>query len=135
MLKSIIIGLTCFALGVFAAYYTIVRVEHLPADNSVIRDRFDPKIILCEEFHGTLITNVYYRDGDLRVRHDAVELNSAHKEVFDSIDQEVTEMLANKQKGIGFVHTFWRTKQTTLKNKYQIDWRPPSELNPNISFD
>jgi hypothetical protein len=134
MLKSIIIGLSCFVLGVVAAYYTMVKVEYLPAHHPIIHDRINPKIILCEVLHGEVITNVYYRDSDPGTRHDAIERASAHKDVFDSIDQEVDEILADEQKGLGFIHSFWHTKQELLKEKYSIDWRPPSDLNPLTSF-
>ncbi len=57
--------------------------------------------------------------------------------VFANIDDEVNQTLKNdKVRGqIGFIHTFWFTKEQILLQKYGIHWRSPRVLNPNTSYD
>lgn len=69
--------------------------------------------------------------------YDPVEDDPRHAEVFRKIDDEVKETLAAHPKhgSMGFVHIVWETKQRILKRKYNIDWKSPAELNPQVLFD
>lgn len=69
--------------------------------------------------------------------YDPIEDDPKYAEVFSKIDAEVKTALdmPTKRKGRGYVHIFWGTKKRILKQKYNIDWRTPSELNPHIIFD
>ena len=71
------------------------------------------------------------------MNRDPVENDPAYREIFARIDSEVEEILADHpNKGrLGFVHTVWHTKQKRLKEVYGIDWKTPSELNPNVHYD
>lgn len=71
------------------------------------------------------------------IRRDPIEQNPRHAEVFRNIDAEVNAMLADhpRKGSMGFVHTIWETKQRVLKQKYNINWKTPAELNPQIMFD
>lgn len=37
--------------------------------------------------------------------------------------------------GLGFCHAVWDIKKRLLKEKYDINWKSPSDLNPEINFD
>ena len=95
-----------------------------------------PRIIRSEECVINGPIQNFYRDkwGE---RNDAVELDSRYKAVFANIDDEVNQTLKDdKGRGrIGFIHTFWFTKQRILLHKYGIHWRSPRDLNPNSSYD
>lgn len=69
--------------------------------------------------------------------YDPVEDDPRHAGVFAKIDAEVKEALAgHPRKGsMGFIHIIWDTKQKILKQKYNIDWKTPAELNPQVMFD
>jgi hypothetical protein len=54
------------------------------------------------------------------------------KEVDDEVDAEMKRDGSFGQ--FGSVHTFWHLKKEKLKAK-GIDWRSPSELNPNTIYD
>ena len=36
---------------------------------------------------------------------------------------------------LGFCHRIWSTKKRILKEKYNIDWKTPAEMNPGVMFD
>lgn len=69
--------------------------------------------------------------------YDPVEDDPNYAEVFSKIDAEVKTALdlPTKRSGRGYVHIFWGTKKRILKQKYNIDWRTPAELNPWVIFD
>ncbi len=69
--------------------------------------------------------------------YDPVEDDPRYVEVFSTIDTEVKTALElpAKQGSRGSVHIFWETKKRILKQKYNIDWRTPAELNPWVIFD
>ena len=84
------------------------------------------------DVHSKPYQNTYLKDG---VRRDSVEKAPQHEEVFASIDGAVDQRLVNVEKGFGYVHTFWMTKQEILLKEYGIKWRTPAELNHHIMFD
>ena len=57
---------------------------------------------------------------------------------FMQIEEEVNR-LVKKEIGeggyLGYCHMYWSVKQRILEEKYGIDWRTPSELNPEVLFD
>lgn len=69
--------------------------------------------------------------------HDAREDDPRYAEVFIKIDAEVDQALATHPQygSMGFIHLRWETKKRILKQKYNIDWRSPAELNPQVMFD
>jgi len=71
------------------------------------------------------------------LKRDPIENAPEHRKVFEQIDSEVQLSLSSHpQKGsMGFVHIFWETKKSILKQKYGIDWRSPAEMNPHVMFD
>ena len=69
-------------------------------------------------------------------RCDAKEYDPKFAKVIKEVEDEVhAEMKRNGTLGqFGSVHSFWWLKKEKLKAR-GIDWRSPSELNPNISYD
>jgi hypothetical protein len=67
---------------------------------------------------------------------DAKEYDTAYQELIKGVEGEVYgEMKRNGDSGqLGSVHTFWRLKKQKLKTK-GIEWRSPSELNPDKTYD
>ncbi len=69
--------------------------------------------------------------------HDPVEDDPRYAEIFRSIDDEVKALLVDhpQRGGEGFVNIYWQTKKNLLKQKYNIDWRSPGEMNSHVLFD
>ena len=67
-------------------------------------------------------------------KFDLVELTykyySIEKELEELIEKEI-----GKGGYLGFCHLYWKTKKRILKEKYNIDWKSPAELNPHILYD
>jgi hypothetical protein len=36
---------------------------------------------------------------------------------------------------LGYSHLYWGLKKQILKEKYDIDWQSPAELNPTMEID
>jgi hypothetical protein len=68
-------------------------------------------------------------------RVDPIDEHPAYAIVREKVDAQVEEQLRDHPKGLGYCHTYWRTKRRILKEQYQVDWKSPAELNPNIIFD
>ena len=52
---------------------------------------------------------------------------------------QITEMLIEASKtghvGKGYCHILWGCKKQILKERFNIDWRSPQEMNPHCRFD
>lgn len=79
-------------------------------------------------------SDVYEKGG---LYHDKVELTDKYKTVIEVVEKEVDDMLKSHPvyKQIGYCHLFWEKKRKILKDRYGIEWRSPSELNPETDFD
>jgi hypothetical protein len=67
---------------------------------------------------------------------DAKEYDQRYEKTIREVDAEVeAEMKKNGSYGqLGSIHQFWRLKKEKLQAS-GIEWRSPSELNPNANFD
>jgi len=91
-------------------------------------------IIESETWVGVEIRSFYRKDG---IRRDSIELDPKYANIFEHINEEVDEILKDPplRGQLGFIHLFWDTKQKHLKDKYNIHWRTPGDLNPETDFD
>lgn len=57
--------------------------------------------------------------------------------LIEAAKAEAAEMLADEPGsiGIGSCHVHWGTKKIILKEKYNINWQTPAEMNPGWMFD
>lgn len=69
------------------------------------------------------------------VQHDPIEDDPTYKAILEAAERETEQELADVPKGWGFCHRFWWTKQRILKEKYELSWKTPAEMNPHITFD
>lgn len=67
---------------------------------------------------------------------DSKEYDPAYQEIMSKVNAEVSdEMKREGSSGkLGSVHRYWSLKKEKLKAR-GIDWRSPSELNPNTCYD
>ena len=73
----------------------------------------------------------------MRLRHDEIEYNEKYIELFKKVNKEVEDLLEEQavEKTLGYIHIFDSKKKEILKNKYGIDWKTTSEMNPDIFLD
>lgn len=71
------------------------------------------------------------------LKRDPVEFDPRYRKIFQGIEAEVEQAVANdpRKGSMGFVHIRWEVKKRILKQKYNIDWLSPAEMNPQVLFD
>ena len=79
------------------------------------------KIILAPEISGR--------------KKDPIEYTTEWEDIYYDVEDELDKRFANAPKGRGFCFHYWNAKKELLKDKYGIDWRSPSQMNPRIKFD
>ena len=97
-------------------------VSHLISFYSRNIDRADRGELDAIEQEGTL-------------RHDPVEWTAAYESNIDQAEQMIAERLGDVPRGMGFCHAYWATKAQVLREEFDIEWRSPSQMNPNVLFD
>ena len=67
---------------------------------------------------------------------DPIEETNYFKKILPNVEKELEEQLKNiDRRRLGWCHIYWKAKKELLKNKYGIDWKSPSEMNPDCEFD
>ena len=77
----------------------------------------------------------YYNDG---IEVDPIEYTKKYKEVEDSVLKEAEENLLKeglKSDVMGYCHSLWPEMKKIFKEKHNIDWKTPIEMNPYTTFD
>lgn len=88
----------------------------------------------------------YTRGG---LKYDRVELSLKYllirRKLEKEVEAELEEFIAYMESkghhirrhaiGSGLCFTYWNIKKRILKEKYNIEWHSPSELNPRVRFD
>ena len=67
--------------------------------------------------------------------HDPIEDLPEMADTFASATADTDAELAGIERGMGFCHRLWRTKQRILRTKYNMDWLAPTDMNPSTRFD
>ena len=68
-------------------------------------------------------------------KHDPVEDTPEYISIQFELEELIAEKLKNRPRGLGYCHIYWSVKKHILKEKYNIDWRSPAEMNPGTCFD
>ena len=74
------------------------------------------------------LVNEAAKEASIRELNDASESRGCGPMITD-------EMLQMDILPMGFCHRFWHCKQRILKERYDIDWKSPAELNPDSWYD
>ncbi|MDE6410553.1 MAG: hypothetical protein K2K81_09990 [Muribaculaceae bacterium] len=98
---------------------------------------FDDKIrkALAEIFSSEKLIDIISRPDPGHLRRDPVEYTDKWEEIIYDAEEELDRRFANHRKGMGFCFMYWNAKQDLLKEKYGIEWRSPSQMNPRVMFD
>lgn len=72
-----------------------------------------------------------------QVKYDLVEDSEEYKKIEEELEKKINILtkVNDNQKGLGYCHIYWEYKKMILKRDYNIDWKSPAELNPDIIFD
>lgn len=65
---------------------------------------------------------------------DMVEYSYKYSTIKDELEELIVKEIG-RGGYLGYCHLYWATKKRILKEKYSIDWKSPSELNPHILYD
>lgn len=69
------------------------------------------------------------------LRTDPVEYSWEWEKIYYDVEAELDRRLANVPRQMGFCFQYWSMKRELLMEKYVIDWRSPSQMNPRVMFD
>lgn len=74
---------------------------------------------------------------DNEIKYDSVEDTEKYREIKDELEKKINSMINinRKKETLGYCHIYWNYKKIILKRDYNIDWKSPEELNPEIIFD
>jgi hypothetical protein len=148
-------GGSCIMVGDCQSGYMVVP------DSDHLRDELEKRCRLthresgewvrrleCHAFTGDLSQGakleVFSGHEDRTVSHSNIKKN--HQDKIDSILREAyiqaaeveTEAILedHEMRGeMGFCHIFWATQKRILKEKYGVNWKTPTEENPQALFD
>ncbi len=77
-------------------------------------------------------------NNELDIKLDPIEKTDKFKKIEKELNEKI-ELFLNTQhisKGtLGYCYAYWETKKMLLQKYYNIDWKTPAELNPEINFD
>jgi len=71
------------------------------------------------------------------MKSDPIESDPKFTKILEDVDLKIKQHPDAIEYGdrMGFCHVYWDLKKEILKNEYDINWKSPAELNPNICFD
>ncbi len=69
------------------------------------------------------------------LKKDPVEYTLRWEEVYYDVTEELDRKFADTPRGMGFCFMYWPAMANLLREKYNIEWRNPSLMNPRVMFD
>ena len=67
--------------------------------------------------------------------YDPVEDTVEYQNIRDELESELFKLMQNVDVKMGRSYKYWSLKKRILKQKYNIDWKSPPEMNPGIIFN
>ena len=74
---------------------------------------------------------------DNNIKCDSIENSIEYQQIQNELEIKLNSIPEiSKHKGShGYCHIYWNYKKSILNRDYNIDWKSPEELNPEIIFD
>lgn len=69
------------------------------------------------------------------MKTDKLENSFWNKKKFKTVNKILEEEFKDRKNQVGICHQIWARKKQLLKDLYNLDWKSPAELNPDIIFD
>lgn len=66
--------------------------------------------------------------------YDPIEDTDLYKEIEEELNKKILEQIGGELTR-GNAYLYPKIKKEILKKDYNIDWKSPQELNPNIKFN
>ncbi len=74
-------------------------------------------------------------EANAQIKMDGVESSDEFLKIRFEVEKITDELLAqNRDSDEPFCLLYWNTKKSVLKERFDIDWKTPAEMNPNIRF-
>jgi|CXWL01.1.fsa_nt_gi hypothetical protein len=78
--------------------------------------------------------------GGFIISHDPIEQDPRYLAVIGEVDAEVQRLVSLERQAhpeikIGWAHSEWEHKKRLLKERHDIDWKSPIELDPGMQMD
>ena len=67
--------------------------------------------------------------------YDPIEDTVEYQNIRDELESELFKLMQNVDVKMGRNYKYWSLKKRILKQKYNIDWKSPPEMNPGIIFN
>lgn len=71
----------------------------------------------------------------MRLKYDPIEKTEEFKEAMKVIEVLASFRFFFHRRHPGLCHSKWALKKKMLKKWYNIDWKTPQEMNPDVRFD
>jgi hypothetical protein len=104
--------------------------------NADVLDNWDDRERLLQERRAIALEKLAAAGSkDDKILVDPIEDDSAMQTILREADRLADAELARQNRGLGFCHQFWRTKQRILKKQFNVAWFSPAEMDPSSIFD
>ena len=67
--------------------------------------------------------------------YDPVENTVEYQKIANELESELFKLMQHVECKMGRSYKYWSLKKRILKQKYNIDWKSPPEMNPGIIFN
>ncbi len=86
-------------------------------------------------FYERFLNAIDQKSLDVNYLTDPIENEPEMKEIIKQVRRKTEAKLHDRKKMRGFCHLYWHTQKRILKERYNIQWFSPVDLNPGIWFD
>lgn len=115
----------------------LLKLKILLEDDFWMNHLFDKELQKAIEglFSSDELLKIIMRPEIGHLRKDPVEYTLEWEEIYYDMEEELERRFANAPHHMGFCFRYWSAEKELLKEKYDIEWRSPSQMNPGVMFD
>lgn len=78
---------------------------------------------------------MFYEEHDHGMKIDPLEKDPVYAEIIKKAEEEAEKNIARLAKKNGHSYFLWMEQKRILKDKYNLNWKSPAEMNPEVVFD
>lgn len=115
----------------------LLKLRILLEDNFWMNRLFDKELqkAIAGLFTSDELLKIIMRPEIGHLRKDPVEYTMEWEEIYYDVEDELERRFANAPRHMGFCFRYWSAEKELLLDKYGIEWRSPSQMNPGVMFD
>ncbi|MDE6266861.1 MAG: hypothetical protein K2M07_05885 [Muribaculaceae bacterium] len=106
--------------------------DNIPANE---KQAADMDAAITSMFSSEELSDICHNPTLGRLRCDPVEYTLKWEEIYYDVEDYLSERFADVPRKMGFCHSYWSAKREYLKERYNIEWRSPKQMNPRVLFD